>query len=400
MCFLKPARADFPSELAPSEVDAAARKYDCDKISLDVPAAALLLLPRGSRENTDGKYHQPYHAACHVYVPDPDSHSSGAAPYTQRFLVYGAGQASKPEMIRVARLLLILWDEEHIRLHHDHDPDVPTVQVWLSEQRGAGLSPDTGGEQFKNQIYIYDVLRERLPMERAREVAHEYGHYALPGISGFHSPEEWANGILGERLYMKWISEDIHAARLKDTGMPYVAPSELDYYISKQVAPLIRRVDSQGISGIDLTRRDAEGMDNYIALALFIDQFYGSAQLLSAMSYTAPAHQDVLAEAPDFLKGFIESVQSTPNLKVTINVGAGSQRSVQTVYLTAGTYTAEAGGAISSWKMFAGDKSAPRQSAQSVRAAHNGWFTITVDLADRTATGSLAQLLLTRRNGN
>src|SRR5580658_7347364 len=88
------AHADFPSELAASEVDAAVRQYNCEKITIDVPAASFLLVPRASHD-TDGKYHQPYHAACHVYVQDPDAHVNATAGYSQRFVVYGANQDAK-----------------------------------------------------------------------------------------------------------------------------------------------------------------------------------------------------------------------------------------------------------------------------------------------------------------
>jgi len=389
------ARADFPTELSVSEVDAVARQYDCEKVSVDMPASAFLLLPRGPQDNPDGKYHQPYHAVCHAYVQDPDSRGNVAAGYSQRFIIYGAAQESKPEMVRAARLLLMLWDEERVRMHHDHTPDEPTVHVWLCEQPGAGLSPDTGGEQFKSEIYVYDVLRGRRPIEWAREVAHEYGHYALPGISGFRAPEEWANGVLGERLYLNWISDDIRAGKIPVSSMPYVTTAELNEYVAKQVTPLIHRVDSRGAIGLDLARRDAEGMDNYVALALYIDHFYGSRQLLSAMSYTAPSHRDVLAEAPDFLRGFLQSVRSTPDLKMVLEERAGSLKPIYTMYLLAGQYSAEPQGRVLRWKAISSGKDVLTFNAHSLRVTQSGWYRIELELEQ--GSDGIAQLLLNRQ---
>ena len=41
-----------------------------------------------------------------------------------------------------------------------------------------------------------------------RQVAHEYGHVALPGIGGFTETDDpWADGHLGELLFPKWLAE-------------------------------------------------------------------------------------------------------------------------------------------------------------------------------------------------
>jgi hypothetical protein len=76
------------------------------------------------------------------------------------------------------------------------------VQVWLAD-RG-----EPGGEQMQGNIVLYDVDEDREPIEWLREVAHEYGHQVLPHIGYFEHLDEDASGLIGERLFMRWLAED------------------------------------------------------------------------------------------------------------------------------------------------------------------------------------------------
>ena len=72
--------------------------------------------------------------------------------------------------------------------------------VWLCRQG------QTGGEQWRSNIYFYDLGTPRSSIEWIREIVHEYGHLALPAIGGYTDPEYWANGYYGERLITRWIA--------------------------------------------------------------------------------------------------------------------------------------------------------------------------------------------------
>ena len=72
--------------------------------------------------------------------------------------------------------------------------------VWLCRQG------QTGGEQWRSNIYFYDLDAPRSSIEWIREIIHEYGHLALPAIGGYSAPEYWANGYYGERLITRWIA--------------------------------------------------------------------------------------------------------------------------------------------------------------------------------------------------
>src|SRR5579863_9328285 len=83
------ARADFPADLTPSEVDATAQQLNCDKEVIGGPFPGLLLTPREARNNKDEKYQLLYHAISHVYIAEHPRGSDVIANYSQRFLVYG-----------------------------------------------------------------------------------------------------------------------------------------------------------------------------------------------------------------------------------------------------------------------------------------------------------------------
>ena len=85
----------------------------------------------------------------------------------------------------VSKLLLLLYGERHDRLRDDHSLINPTVNVWLTERVESGLSPDTGGEQFQNQIYLYNVHNPRSDVEWARKV-----------IASFALPENSSKGVI------------------------------------------------------------------------------------------------------------------------------------------------------------------------------------------------------------
>lgn len=356
---LKTAHADFPADLAPSTVDATAQQLNCDKEVIGGPFPGLLLTPREARNNKDEKYQETYHAISHVYIAERSRGSDTITNYSQRFLVYGAEDETRPLIFRAAKLLLLLWGENHSHLRRDHVPDKPTIQVWLTEHPARGLTTDVGGEEFESpnpdrggQIYLYNVHAERRSIEWTREIAHEYGHYALPGISGFKSPEVWANGVLGERLFLKWLDEDLHSGVLKPEEIPFVTPDQLDDFLARQVTPLIRRVQQSGMSNAALARTDAEGMDNYTALALYVDTLYGSSQLLSAMSYTTPGKSGVLAEAPDFLRGVTESLRNANEFSVLLPLQGKENTSIASqIYLPSGEFHVVVPDIVHSWQV-------------------------------------------------
>ncbi|MFO8082510.1 MAG: hypothetical protein R6V07_19695, partial [Armatimonadota bacterium] len=66
----------------------------------------------------------------------------------------------------------------------------------------------TGAEQYEDDIFIYDVGRDRKPEEWLRQIAHEWGHYALPTMGRFSQPEPDAAGVLGEALFLQLLARE------------------------------------------------------------------------------------------------------------------------------------------------------------------------------------------------
>jgi len=142
------------------------------------------------------------------------------------------------------------------------------MDVWL--MRGG----QAGAEEYGKNIYLHAVEEPRAPAEWVRELAHEYGHATLPPVGRYTDPEIWANGYLGERLYMKWLLVD---NRLTDL---WSEPIDAAGYVANQIAPLRDRFQNEGpgaLPGIEDDRRrsDAAAMDHFIGGVLALEQAYG-----------------------------------------------------------------------------------------------------------------------------
>jgi hypothetical protein len=82
------------------------------------------------------------------------------------------------------------------------DPTRPhgePIDLWLTTEG------KPGGESVGRNLYLTAVGTARVPAEWLREIAHEYGHIAFPGMGGFTKTEDpWVDGDLGELLLIKW----------------------------------------------------------------------------------------------------------------------------------------------------------------------------------------------------
>jgi hypothetical protein len=364
------------SRLLPADLEG----LDAEVQRIERPFPGVLVVPHSARAVTDDRYARSYHAVCYGYVAEgvQRAGSGTVSGYVRRFAVHASDAETLPLARRVARLLTLLYGEMHTRMRFDH-PSHRTLDVWLMPTPGAGQSADAGGEQFRDQIYLYDIFAERRPIEWAREVAHEYGHYALPGVAGFTAPEEWANGYLGERLFWKWLREDLRAARLQPDDIPFVTPEEIDDYAARQIAPLIARITSPD-AAVDPdklpARRDTTGMDNFIGLALAIDSLYGSAALLDAFAYTEPGPGKVVMEAPDFLRGVTASLRADSELTVSPPLDtSGETRATFRFYLPAGNWAATREGSLTAWRLAGG--SGP-EGGSHLLAPSAGWRRLTL----------------------
>ena len=103
----------------------------------------------------------------------------------------------------------------------------PLSKPW---QAIAGQNEGAPGE-----IMFWKAGFVRSEGEWLREIAHEYGHVALPPFGGFRPPlESYGNGLIGETLGMMWAAQN-HAA----LGANATTDSRADFllHVQKQAVP-------------------------------------------------------------------------------------------------------------------------------------------------------------------
>ncbi|MCW5934114.1 MAG: hypothetical protein KIT45_07415 [Fimbriimonadia bacterium] len=215
-----------------------------------------------------------------------------------RISVYTQKQAHFPLAVKACRLLLRCYELSLTRLQRDHPLRYDRLlQVFLS------LEGKAGAEQQQNALYIYQVDPSLPPIEWARELSHEYGHWIVPPINSFREPEAWANGDLGERLFLKWLMETRTARReLTDEETCGATIQDLRAYHDRKTAPLIQRMTKEGLNQSRWRSRAKPGFEEYLALALYTESVYGHERLARAMNLAGGVEPD------DFLKGLQESL--------------------------------------------------------------------------------------------
>lgn len=184
---------------------------------------------------------------------------------------------------QVVRMIMRLWDLNYRRLKMDHNPNMNfgIIDVYLAFGGKAGgeqligedrQEPTPEGAPKKvNTIYIYAIQSFTDPLEMAREVAHEYGHATLPAIGGFKEPEDWANGYLGERIYLRWMRDLLAAGKLKEVDTMGASLADLDRYVKQKVDPLVDIAALNGPDRAELSQTGYRGMDAYMGLALYAE---------------------------------------------------------------------------------------------------------------------------------
>jgi hypothetical protein len=307
---------DFADRLTPHDIEA----LPADRETVHGINEAILVVPRADVSVSDPKEQVAYPIVCYVYLDE-----NGL--FIRRFTVHVPDREALPFARRAGRMLALIWGSANRRIGNlASGLRKTTVDVWLTRVG------EPGGEQFRNNVYIYNLMAPRTGIEWARELAHEYGHYLLPGASGYTAPESWSNGVLGERLFLKWLGEDIGAGRLPEKEMPFVKEPDLLDYREKQVTPLISRMQAAGPDVTLLQKKDKPAMDAFTALLLFADETYGSASIMDMLDYL-PQSAAAGARAEDFLNALILWVSNAPALTTRL-----PQKGSATLYLPKGSY--------------------------------------------------------------
>lgn len=206
--------------------------------------------------------------------------------YVLRFRVFSQDRKPSDAASKVARMSLRLWEQLVMQLGSDHQ-DVQRgrnfVDIYLA---WGGVA---GGEQAfvedvefdssskrpivtkANAITIYDIDSFKKPVEMARELAHEYGHATIPPVGGFETPEDWANGYLGEKLYMRWLRDAMVDGTVSSDDVMGARVTEVDEWVGKNVTPLVIEASTSPPDMKLLGGKGQKAMDSFIGLVLYAD---------------------------------------------------------------------------------------------------------------------------------
>jgi len=146
------------------------------------------------------------------------------------------------------------------------------MDVWLCQQG------QPGARSIGRDIYLYSTGTARAPTEWFRELAHECGHVAFPGVGGFtDSDDPWADGCLAELLFPKWL-----CGRAAE-WLPWAA-ADAEREAGPRRQELIARVRQTGPDQRLLAGADAAAREHFVGLALWVEEAAGPRLLGEALA--------------------------------------------------------------------------------------------------------------------
>lgn len=246
----------------------------------DIPEPRVMLFRTGERL-PEFKY-SPKHKWPFEWVMAGLGRKSPQSPnFELRLRVFSQLKKEKNDpLLPVCRMAMRLWELNVSKLGLDHayqynNRIVDIYLCWGGKAGGEQLfdkDVENGIERKVNTIYLYDMPTLSKPLEMAREVAHEYGHATLPAVGGFSAPEDWANGSLGERLYLTWIRDQMRLKRLAPEDAAGASLEEIDDWVKRRVDPLVAQAALEGPRLSLLAQNSEEAFYAYIGLAMYAYQ--------------------------------------------------------------------------------------------------------------------------------
>jgi len=241
-----------------------------------------------------------------------------------RHRIYSQERKAKNDpSVDVARLFARLYDFNVRQIGLDHAANVAegVVDVYLcfggqagGEQRfdvdyqRKNLSTGRPGERV-NTIYIYDLASFTDPTEKLREVAHEYGHATLPPVGGFQRPEDWANGHLGERVYLRWIRNQMAQGKYLIADAMGATFEGVDQYVKANVDPLAEAAVTEGPKA---KWAGVGNMNGFLGLALAAEKYVTGRAMSRGLVLTDPT------DAKGFAQAISEAIQEQPAWRATV----------------------------------------------------------------------------------
>jgi len=219
----------------------------------------------------------------------------------ERVFVYVASKERVPLAVLAARQLLRMLAYAKQAFGFDLPLGYSRqLHVFLTEagapggEQGVFEGPTpSGGMKSYHCIYVYDISSFTEPVEMARELAHEFGHAVLPAVGGFDQPERWANGMLGEMVFLRRLASEPSMQDRDRMGAPAL---ELRQLWNREMRPLIQRVFTRGPQ--IRPEPDRTDMGEYVGMMGVIleafPQAFSRAMLLSGGTTAFDAEQGAL----------------------------------------------------------------------------------------------------------
>ncbi len=295
-----------------------------------------------------------------------DGLTEESGSYIRRFSVHAPARDLLGLARKVATYLTVLWGLTDVRLGRLNSRlRAGAVDVYLCRD-------GEGGAQSRKSICVFEVASPRSELEWARTLAHELGHFLLPGPSGFAEPESWSNGLFGERLFLGWLRDELAATPDEVSAVPFVNANEVRDYCQKQTDALVARVCARGPDMALLSGTGRRSMDEATALLLYVARVHRPAALQELLMYL-PVRTGREPTALDFASAYELWCARTGARTIACVAGA------QCIYVPAGHYevSIQAGRA----DRIAAEGLTVRKGAGSgwrVAAPRNGWYRLTV----------------------
>lgn len=310
----------------------------------DIPEARVMFFRTGKRL-PDFKYSPKHKWPFEWLVAGLGRKSAESHNYELRLRVYAQlHKETNDPSLPVCRMAMRLWELNVSKLGLDHalqynNRIIDVYLCWGGKAGGEQLfdkDTENGVERKVNTIYLYDMPTLSKPLEMAREVAHEYGHATLPAVGGFSAPEDWANGSLGERLYLTWMRDQMKLKRLAADDAAGTSLDELDRWVKLRVDPLVAQAALEGPRPVLLSQKSEEAYNAYLGLALYAyqslptDAFGDSLKLTG--SYSASDYPAAIIAAVEKRAPFTFLVPSSVSGKpIWIPVGMCSIKGAKTL---------------------------------------------------------------------
>ncbi len=168
------------------------------------------------------------------------------------------------------KLVLALYGVVRTNLGYDPTAHGRPLDIWVCEDG------PPGAHAIGNSIYLYAVKTPRAPVEWVRELSHEYGHLALPGIGGFTQTDDaWADGDLGELLFVEWL------AGSKSEWLPWSVP-EAEQIAAAERRALVEKAPKPSPKLLD--GKDEKARDHLLGLALRVEEKLGAQGLAEVLN--------------------------------------------------------------------------------------------------------------------